>query len=81
MTDEISDPLAGVHLFDPPAGEDELRLRQHMRIFAETASDHTISRQERENAVRHILECDPARGIGELLTLLEEAYSVIDTMH
>lgn len=70
------DPLAEIpSLFEPPASEEEKKRRRHLRLFAEQASDQWADVQERENAVRHMLVCDPARGIGQILELLDEAYA------
>lgn len=69
---EADDPLEGVRLFDSPATEEESKRRRHLRIFAEIAIDRTETIEARENAVRHLLACDPARAIGEFVALLNE---------
>lgn len=67
------DPFAGIEqcVFDqgPSDDDDERRARQHIAQFALDAVDVSLSRSDRENALRHLLACDPARGAG-LLTIL-----------
>jgi hypothetical protein len=69
------DPLDGVDLFTPVYSVEESRRRAHARTFADIAVDVKASKEDRENAIRHILVCDPARGIGALLDLHNEASS------
>lgn len=61
------DPLAGLPqspLSLDPKTDEEAKHRQHIAGFLFTAMDRALSDVERENALRHVLICDPARGLG-----------------
>jgi hypothetical protein len=73
VDDANTDPLAKVSIFTEPNDEKERRRRGHARLFASIALDLGESNEERENAIRHMLICDPARGIGALIELHEHA--------
>jgi hypothetical protein len=66
------DPLDGVpDLLAAPSDEDEQARRRHIMTFAQIAANRNETREARQNAIRHMLICDPARGIGALIELVE----------
>lgn len=76
-----ADPFEGLEQtpFDPaPLTEAEARKRQHAAAFALSAADNRLPLNERENAIRHLLACDPGRGLGCLASLLSNAFDTLE---
>jgi hypothetical protein len=75
------DPLAGMQSpFDPNPGDDEeSRRRVHIAEQVAVALDDSEPRPVRENALRHMVACDPVRALGVLLTLAGNALNVLET--
>lgn len=69
---ETGDPLADLpqSIFDgAPDSDEETVKRNHIGDLVLTALDENETLEVRENAVRHILACDPARALGILIVI------------
>lgn len=70
------DPLEGLGqspFLVRPRTTEEAKRRQHIGDFVLTAVDRTQSLVDRENALRHLLICDPARAMGLLIDMAANA--------
>jgi hypothetical protein len=75
------DPLAELAQspLDPaPATAAEAKRRLHIADFVITALDARRSRHDREDALRHLLVCDPARAIGAMINLASQALAALE---
>jgi hypothetical protein len=73
-----------LRIFSIPLTDEERKRHAHALTFAMIAADVTATQEERENAIRHMLVCDPARGIGaliELITLADATTTLYRDLH
>lgn len=80
-TEDLPDPLGTLPqspLSEAPLTAREAELRLHIGGFVLDALDTRRSIEERENALRHALVCDPARAMGLLLVMLGGALETLE---
>jgi hypothetical protein len=70
----------GTSIFDKPQSQAEADIRRHVGLFALDAVDRRKSPQDRLNAVRHMLVCDPVRAVAILVDLAANGFEALDGM-
>lgn len=71
----------GQSVFDPaPASAEEARRRQHTAALVLDMIDPGVSGDVRDQALAHVLVCDPEMGLGMLAVLTRNTLAALDEL-
>lgn len=80
--DYLDNALArlGTGIFDKPQTQAEADARRHIGLLVLDALDRRKSPQDRLNAVRHMLVCDPVRAMAVLVDMAANGFDAMEAM-
>jgi hypothetical protein len=81
---DADDPLGHLDqsiLDEQPETTEEAQRRQHVAEFVLVALDKGETNADREQAIRHILVCDPARALGILISMTTNTLAKLEELY